>query len=363
MSASAEAAARLAYTAPPERVRSQLHAIAAAFDQFPEALPRILADPGAHRHDPAPFGPIAARLADLPDAAAPRANTDGESESLGSLAATHRFIQAPGDSELVRWHVVECGPADAEVLVLLHGVPDSWWQWHHVMEALGSAYRCVAIDLKGYGQSDKRTGDYRQEGVARQLLALLDELGIDQFSIVAHDRGTPPADHLVAMAGERVKRYGRGEQHLWHFDPSLAPQEKTFTSAFAPLALSDARSFVVVAYTMLTSLPVPDEDLLRTITEFSREGIALAVPRYFNSSSFRQEWVDRRTRLMGAWRCPVLLLQAREDPLQPREFYSDAAVLERLPAGSDVHLFECGHFWPFEAPGATVRVLAEFMAR
>ncbi|HMD56186.1 MAG TPA: alpha/beta hydrolase [Solirubrobacteraceae bacterium] len=353
----------LTYTPPPERLRSQLAAIAATFDQFPEVLPRLLADPARHRHDPAPFGPIAARLADLPEAAVPRANSDGESESLGPITATHRFVDAPGDSELVRWHLVECGPQDAEVLVLLHGVPDSWWQWHHVMEALGSTYRCVAIDLKGYGQSDKRTGDYRQEGVARQLLALVDQIGIGQFSIVAHDRGTPPADHLVALARARVRRYGRGEQHLWHFHPSLAPQEKTFTSALAPIALSDARTFVLVAYTTLASLPVADADLARTIAEFSHDGIALGVPRYFNSSSFRQEWIDRRTRLIGAWRCPVLLLQARADPFQPHEFYSDPEVLARLPGGSEVHLFECGHFWPFEAPAATAGVLAEFMAR
>jgi pimeloyl-ACP methyl ester carboxylesterase len=46
-------------------------------------------------------------------------------------------------------------------------MPDSWWQWHYVLEALSDRYHCVAIDLNGYGQSDKRTGDYRQAGVAR----------------------------------------------------------------------------------------------------------------------------------------------------------------------------------------------------
>ncbi|OOK68146.1 alpha/beta hydrolase family protein [Mycobacterium kansasii] len=105
------------------------------------------------------------------------------------------------------------------------------------------------------------------------------------------------------------------------------------------------------------------EDLTRTIEEFSHPGIATAVPRYFHSSSFRQEWVDRRTRLIRAWTAPVLLLQGAHDPLQPREFYREPGLLAMLPPGSDVHLFDTGHFWPFEAPRATVDVLTEFCDR
>ncbi|MFG1664198.1 hypothetical protein [Streptomyces sp. Y7] len=42
-------------------------------------------------------------------------------------------------------------------------------------------------------------------------------------------------------------------------------------------------------------------DLVRTVQEFSYDGISTAVPRYFNSSSFHQEWIDRRTRLIPRW--------------------------------------------------------------
>jgi fermentation-respiration switch protein FrsA (DUF1100 family) len=59
----------------------------------------------------------------------------------------------------------------------------------------------------------------------------------------------------------------------------------------------------------------------------------------------------------------VLLLQGRDDPNQPHEFYTDPDVLAKLPAGSDVHLFDAGHFWPFEAPSEMVRVLTEFLGR
>ena len=102
-------------------------------------------------------------------------------------------------------------------------------------------------------------------------------------------------------------------------------------------------------------------DIVRTIEEFNHSGIARAVPRYFHSSSFRQEWIDRRTLLIGSWTAPVLVLQGTLDPVQPHEFYTDPDVVNMLPAGSRVHLFDTGHFWPFEAPRETVDVIRAFL--
>jgi pimeloyl-ACP methyl ester carboxylesterase len=203
--------------------------------------------------------------------------------------------------------------------------------------------------------------NYRQAGVATQLIALFDELGIDQFSLVAHDRGTPPADHIVARLGERITGYGRGQQHLYHLNPVLHPQEAMFTSRDASSLLADAPEFVATAYSLLTERGVAFDDLRRTVEEFSHPGIASAVPRYFHSSSFRQEWVDRRTELIGRRRSPVLLSRGAHDALQPSEFYDHPDVFERLPSGSDVHFFDAGHFWPFEAVKETVEVITEFV--
>ncbi|MFD4603240.1 alpha/beta fold hydrolase [Streptomyces sp. NPDC058464] len=69
----------------------------------------------------------------------------------------------------------ECGPAGAPVVVFLHGVPDSWWQWHYALDAFGTEYRCLAVDLKGYGQG-KRRAPLR----LRSLLALRSARGNDR---------------------------------------------------------------------------------------------------------------------------------------------------------------------------------------
>lgn len=328
-----------AYTEPPQRIRTELG--------------------GGGTQDL--FQRVESLLDQLPELGPVRTNVDGERERLGDATVVHRFVAAPGDSETVMWHYVEAGDPAAPTVVFLHGVPDSWWQWHYALESLSDQYHCVAVDLKGYGQSDKRTGDYRQRGVASQLQALLDAIGISKFALVTHDRGTPPGDHLVSAAPDRVTGYARGQQHLWHLHPSLHPQQQLFTSADAPTVLSDARRFVATAYTWLTTEPVARTDILRTIEEFSHPGIATAVPRYFNSSSFRQEWIDRRTELVRSWTTPVLLLQGAHDPLQPREFYTDSEVVRKLPTGSDVHLFDTGHFWPFEAPQESVDAIRAFL--
>lgn len=88
------------------------------------------------------------------------ADRDGDTEVLDGASFTHRFVQVPGDAGLVTYHVVEAGPADGEAALLLHGIPDSWYQWFHVMAKLAGRFRLIAPDLKGYGQSDKRPGDY-----------------------------------------------------------------------------------------------------------------------------------------------------------------------------------------------------------
>src|SRR3990172_2370465 len=64
----------------------------------------------------------------------PRApDADGTRERLGTVEVVHRFVEAPGDGETIRWHLVEAGRG--EPIVFLHGLPESWYMWHHQLEA------------------------------------------------------------------------------------------------------------------------------------------------------------------------------------------------------------------------------------
>ncbi|WP_435156103.1 alpha/beta fold hydrolase [Amycolatopsis sacchari] len=286
---------------------------------------------------------------------------DGDTGELDGVVFTHHFADVPGDQETVRWHYVETG--SGAPVVFLHGMPDSWFLWHHQMAALSDSYRCIAVDLKGYGQSEKGRGDYRQAGAAEQLVALLDTLGLDRFTLVTHDRGTVQGDHVAAAHPERVRHYVRGEQHLHHFNPELAPHDDLIAEAPWTGLLDDAKRFAVWAHTTLARLPVADEDMRRIIQEFSYPGIARAVPRYHMASTFRKEWLARRRDLIPRWRAPMTLVQGWDSHTQPREFFTDAG--KYLPGVSevDVRYLPGGHFWPVECPQETTALLREVLAR
>jgi pimeloyl-ACP methyl ester carboxylesterase len=292
----------------------------------------------------------------------PRApDKEGETEVLDGVTFTHHFVDAPGDYETVTFHYVEAG--SGEPIVFLHGIPDSWFQWHHQMAALAKTHRCIAPDLKGYGQSEKKPGDYRHEGAADQLYAMLEKIGVAalKFNLVTHDRGTVQADYIAAKHPESVLRYGRGEQHLYHFNPVLAPQGDIFMDAPWTGIMEDPKRFVVWVYTWIAKRPIPDSEFARVIQEYSYPGIVRAVPRYFNSSSFRAEWLDRRNRLLRAWKCPVLIMQGFESRTQPREFYEKAR--DYIPNAKDVAVkyMPGGHFWTLESPDETTEAVRQLL--
>ena len=292
------------------------------------------------------------------------ADKEGDKETLDGVEFTHHFVDVPGDHEFVRFHYVEAGPKDGEVVVFLHGIPDSWYQWHHQMAALAKEYRCIAPDLKGYGQSEKKAGDYRHEGAADNLYAMFEKIGITatKFNVVTHDRGTVQADYIIAKYPDVVLRYGRGEQHLYHFNPVLAPQGDIFRDSPWTGLMEDPKRFVVWVYTWIAILPIPENEFTRTIQEFSYPGIVRAVPRYFNSSTFRAEWLDRRNRLLKAWKCPVMIMQGYESKTQPREFYENAR--EYIPNAKEVRVkyMPGGHFWSMESPKETTEAIQELLS-
>src|SRR6266516_1695806 len=96
----------------------------------------------------------------------------------------------PGDG--VTLAVLDEGERDGQPVLLLHGFPDSSRLWRHQVPALvGAGMRVIAPDLRGFGQSDKPEA-VEEYGVARSVadvLAVLDELGVEHAHVVGHDWG------------------------------------------------------------------------------------------------------------------------------------------------------------------------------
>jgi len=99
---------------------------------------------------------------------------------------THREVTANG----VRFHLAECGPADGQLVLLLHGFPEFWWSWRHQLVALGAAgCHAVAPDLRGYGASDKPPRGYDAYTLSSDVAGLVRALGAREATVVGHDWG------------------------------------------------------------------------------------------------------------------------------------------------------------------------------
>jgi len=118
---------------------------------------------------------------------------------------TSRFVDT-GD---VRLHAVIGG--DGPALLLVHGWPETWYAWRHVMPALARNFTVVAVDQRGIGLSDKPAAGYDTGTLATDLVKLMDALGHERFSLVGHDTGFAIGYALAADYPERVERVALAE--------------------------------------------------------------------------------------------------------------------------------------------------------
>ena len=109
------------------------------------------------------------------------------------------------DGHDVEMAYYEDGPADAEPVVFLHGVPTWGFLWRGVAPELSDEYRVVVPDLVGYGNSANHEGFDRSVRAQEQALdGLLDALDVDEFHLVSHDIGGGVALRLAAHQPDRV---------------------------------------------------------------------------------------------------------------------------------------------------------------
>ncbi|XP_074094803.1 epoxide hydrolase 4 [Cotesia typhae] len=99
----------------------------------------------------------------------------------------HSYVKLKG----IKLHYVETGEKFQPLLLLLHGFPDCWLSWREQLPILSEHYRVVALDLKGFGDSDKptRRRSYRIEVLINELRQFISTLGVDKCSIIGHDLG------------------------------------------------------------------------------------------------------------------------------------------------------------------------------
>ncbi|MFG3258681.1 alpha/beta fold hydrolase [Streptomyces sp. NPDC048172] len=114
----------------------------------------------------------------------------------------HRFATVRG----VRMHYVTGGSGPA--LVLLHGWPQTWYEWRKIMPKLARHHTVYALDLPGLGDSQGSPSSFDKKTLARYVHGLLrDRIGLDRFDLVAHDLGAGVGFQYAAQYPRQVTSY------------------------------------------------------------------------------------------------------------------------------------------------------------
>ncbi|HVI87194.1 MAG TPA: alpha/beta hydrolase [Dongiaceae bacterium] len=102
----------------------------------------------------------------------------------------------------INLHYIMAG--EGPVVLGMHGWPQNHREFLPVIEKLGSRYRFIAPDLRGYADSDKPFSGYEPKTIAQDMLELLAVEKVDKFHILSHDLGGPPSVALAYAAGDRA---------------------------------------------------------------------------------------------------------------------------------------------------------------
>jgi haloalkane dehalogenase len=267
----------------------------------------------------------------------------------------------------LRVHYLDEGPADGEVVVLMHGEPSWSYLYRNVVPVLVDAgLRCVAPDLVGFGRSDK-PADRSDYNYARHVewmrQTLFDHLDLRHATLFGQDWGGLIGLRLVAEHPDRFARVVVGNTGLPTGDQPLTDaflSWQKFSQETPDFAVGAIVSFgcktelppeVVAAY----DAPFPDDSYKAGARSFP-----LLVPTRPDdpaAEANRAAW-----RVLGEWTKPFLTAFSDGDPITAGGY----SIFQRtVPGAQDrrhVTIAGAGHFLQEDKGPELGRVIAEFVA-
>jgi len=249
----------------------------------------------------------------------------------------------------LRIHYVESGDARGTPVVFVHGWPDSWFSFSRVLPLLPATLRLIALDQRGFGESDHPDAGYTIPGFATDLVALLDALDIDRAVLVGHSYGTFVARRAAITVPERVAALvligtGASTKIAGADDLQAALRELP-----DPIPEPFAREFQLGT----VYRPLPPEFFDRIIEE------SLKIPPRLWPVMIDGLLAYDDTRELGRIRAPTQLLWGDHDALFSRA--QQDAFLAALPAARLKVYQETGHCPNWERPEWVAADIAHFV--
>lgn len=248
-------------------------------------------------------------------------------------------------------------------VLLLHGWPTSSFLWRNVMPAIARRNCVIAVDLPGFGGSDKPVDTrYTFDLFERALDGLLTKLEIDVMGVAVHDLGGPIAVHWALRNPGRVSRLALLNTLLY---PEFSPEVVEFVQALmapetrerltSPAGLADVLRLGLADEATLT-----DEVLEEVQRPFRDEQARIALAAAGMGLS-RRGFAEIAEQLPSL-DMPVRIVYGERDRILPDVADTMARVRRDLPRADVTSLPECGHFLQEEAPERVGELLAGFFA-
>ncbi|WP_039939588.1 alpha/beta fold hydrolase [Streptomyces himastatinicus] len=255
---------------------------------------------------------------------------------------------------------------EGEPVVFVHGTPSYSYEWRNVVphvEAVG--HRAITYDLLGYGRSERPVD--RDTSVAAQtdlLGGLLDALGIEQATIVAHDIGGAIGQRFAIAHPERVRRlviidtvsYDSWPSETWRKlieeqveEHMQLPQEAFDALLTRQLEMTVADGAATMTGDILDAYLAPHRSALGRVSFFEHQ-----VRHY--DSRYTEEITDQLASLT----MPVRILWGERDQWQPLTYARQLA--EGIPGARLTVIPGAGHFVMEDAPERVTEEILDFLA-
>jgi 3-oxoadipate enol-lactonase len=258
-------------------------------------------------------------------------------------------MRSLGDPTSLYYEEIGSGPP----VVLIHGLADDHRLWRHQVPTLAKRFRTIAIDIRGHGSSPKPPGPYGVPLFAADVVALLDQLGIERASFIGLSMGGGISQTLALRHAERVEAialistsssFPQTTRDRFHSRAAAAERD-----GMAPIV----ESMIERWFTPRFRAEHPDEVELTRATVLANDPFAFAAAARANA---QRDWTDD----LGAIRCPVLFIGGADDPGDARR--SAATFAEHLPQ-LEAHILDgASHLLPVEQSEVTNDLLLRFLS-
>lgn len=267
-----------------------------------------------------------------------------------------RFVEVNGQAV----HVEQWG--SGEPVVLLHGFGGSTYSWRLVGPELGRQYRAVAIDLNGFGwtQRLREPEAYTLQGQARLVLGVLDALGIERVHLAGHSYGGGLAIWLASVHPERVASLILVDSTL----PTYSTQRRRAWAGLRPVVALGLRTVLLREAFIRRGLKrsVYDQSLItdEVVREYLRRLKVEGATDAYRGLTARVKTPPPAVDL-ASLKQPTLIIWGLQDALLASAYGSRAA--EKIPGAIFVGIDRCGHLPMEERPEEFLAAVRGFLAQ